>query len=100
VALLTDDAVVSMPPQPEWHVGPDSVEAFLRARLAERSPRRWRFVPVAANRQPAFAYYFDDGDGWVRQGLFVVGVRPDGIESVTRFPDDGLLDRFGVSRRL
>jgi RNA polymerase sigma-70 factor (TIGR02960 family) len=100
VALLTDDVVVSMPPQPEWHVGPESVQAFLRARLAERSPRRWRFVPIAANRQPAYAYYLEDGDGWVRQGLFVLGVRPDGIESVTRFPDDGLLDRFGVSRRL
>src|SRR6202042_459156 len=29
VALLTDDAVVSMPPEPEWHQGRASVERFL-----------------------------------------------------------------------
>jgi RNA polymerase sigma-70 factor, ECF subfamily len=104
VALLTEDAVVSMPPQPEWHQGRDAVGAFLRDRHQRRLPRRWRFVPCGANLEPAYAYYFDrdgDGDGeWVRGGLFVVGVRSDGIDSITRFHDGGLLDRFGVPARL
>jgi RNA polymerase sigma-70 factor (TIGR02960 family) len=100
VALLTADAVVSMPPEPEWHQGPQAVKAFLRARLRERLPRRWRFHPIAANLQPAMAYYFEDGDGWARAGLFVVGVGPDGIDSITRFHDGGLLDRFGAPARL
>ncbi|HWE11323.1 MAG TPA: sigma-70 family RNA polymerase sigma factor [Solirubrobacteraceae bacterium] len=100
VALLTEDAVVSMPPQPEWHQGRADIRRFLHDRHRRRKPRAWRFLATAANAQPAFAYYLQDGDGWERAGLFVVGVRADGIESVTRFHDDGLLDRFGVPSRL
>jgi RNA polymerase sigma-70 factor, ECF subfamily len=100
VAMLTHDAVVSMPPQPEWHQGRGAVEAFLRARHLSRLPRRWRFVPTAANAQPAWVFYLQDGDGWQRAGILVVGVRADGIESITRFLDGGLLDRFGLPPRL
>jgi RNA polymerase sigma-70 factor (TIGR02960 family) len=101
IAMLTDDAVISMPPEPEWHQGRGEIETFLRARHLERLPRRWRFYRVAANLQPAYAYYLEQDGEWVRGGMFVLGVRPDGIESVTRFPDeDGLLDRFGAPERL
>jgi RNA polymerase sigma-70 factor (TIGR02960 family) len=100
VALLTEDAVVSMPPEPEWHQGRAVVDEFLRTRHLERLPRRWRFVPTGANGQPAFAYYFQDEGGWVRSGIFVVGVRGDRVESITRFADGGLLDHFGVPERL
>jgi RNA polymerase sigma-70 factor (TIGR02960 family) len=101
VALLTEDAVVSMPPEPEWHQGRDDIAAFLRARHLDRLPHRWRFYRLAANLQPAYAYYLKEDGEWVRRGMFVLGVRADGIESVTRFPDDdGLLDRFGAPERL
>jgi RNA polymerase sigma-70 factor, ECF subfamily len=100
VALLTDDAVVSMPPQPEWHQGRAAVGRFLRERHRRRAPRAWRFVATAANAQPAWGFYLQDGAGWRRAGVFVVGVRADGIESVTRFPESGLLDRFGLAPRL
>jgi RNA polymerase sigma-70 factor (ECF subfamily) len=99
VALLTDDAVVSMPPEPEWHQGPDNVAAFLRERHEGRKGP-WRFVAAPANGQPAYAYYLREGDRFVRSGLFVVGVRSDGIASITRFHDDGLLSRFGVPETL
>ncbi|MFZ0090293.1 MAG: sigma-70 family RNA polymerase sigma factor [Solirubrobacteraceae bacterium] len=99
VALLTEDAVVSMPPEPEWHQGVAAVGHFLRDRHRRRDVP-WRFHRTGANGQPAFAYYFSDGDTWVRSGIFVVGVRGDRIESVTRFGDEGLLDRFGVPERL
>ncbi len=100
VALLTDDAVVSMPPEPEWHQGRAAVEAFLRTRHLQRRPREWRFVPTAANAQPAFAYYLQDGTGWRRGGVFLVGVSADGIESITRFHGDRLLDRLGLAPRI
>ncbi|MFL5859815.1 MAG: sigma-70 family RNA polymerase sigma factor [Solirubrobacteraceae bacterium] len=100
VALLTEDAVVSMPPQPEWHQGRHAVEAFLRDRHLRRRPQRWRFVPCGANLQPAYAYYLEQDDGWMRAGIFVLGMRSDGIASITRFHDEGLLDRFGVPQRL
>jgi RNA polymerase sigma-70 factor (TIGR02960 family) len=99
VSMLTDDAVVSMPPEPEWHRGREAVGDFLREREAVRG-RPWRFVSTGANGQPAFAYYIQDDDGWVRSGLLVVGVRGDGIASITRFKDDGLLDRFDLPDRL
>jgi len=100
VAMLTEDAVVSMPPAPESHQGHEAVRAFLRARHLQRGRRNWRFVPVGANGQTAYAYYLADAAGWARAGIFVIGVRPDGIESITRFGDDGLLSRFGVPERL
>jgi RNA polymerase sigma-70 factor, ECF subfamily len=100
VALLTEDAVISMPPEPEWHQGRDAIEHFLRDRHGRRKDRAWRFVRVAANLQPAYAYYMETDGEWVRSGLFVLGVRPDGIESITRFHDNGLLDRFGAPRHL
>ena len=99
VALLTEDAVVSMPPEPEWHQGREAIRAFLRDRIPRRNGA-WRFHPAHANLQPAFAYYLPDGDGWQRHGLFVFGVRDDGIASITRFHDGGLLSRFGVPSRL
>jgi RNA polymerase sigma-70 factor (ECF subfamily) len=99
VALLTDDAVVSMPPEPEWHQGRLEVARFLRARHGGRKGP-WRFVAAPANGQPAYAYYLRQGDRFVRSGLFVVGVRSDGIASITRFHDDGLLSRFGVPETL
>jgi RNA polymerase sigma-70 factor (TIGR02960 family) len=99
VALLTHDALVSMPPQPEWHQGPEAIGEFLRARHRGRKDP-WRFVATAANGQPAYAYYLADDDGWYRDGLFVIGVRRDGIVSITRFHDGGLLSRFDVPERL
>jgi len=99
VALLTEDALVSMPPQPEWHQGRAAIHRFLSGRHVDR-PGPWRFVPTGANGQPAFAYYLQDDHGFAGAGMFVVGVRGDRIASITRFPDVGLLSRFGVPERL
>jgi RNA polymerase sigma-70 factor (TIGR02960 family) len=99
VALLTEDVVVSMPPQPEWHQGRAAVREFLYERHLERKGP-WRFLPTGANGQPAYAYYLPDGETWVLSGLFVVGVRSGGISSITRFYPEGLLDRFGVPETL
>ena len=101
VALLTQDAVVSMPPEPEWHQGRDAVATFLRERTLQRLPRQWRFLPTAANGQPAYGYYMADDEGdWMRAGLLVVGVRADGIASITRFYGERLLAAFGLPERL
>jgi RNA polymerase sigma-70 factor (TIGR02960 family) len=100
IAMLTEDAVVSMPPEPEWHQGLDAIEAFLRARQLDRLPQPWRFYRIGANLQPAYAYYLRDGDRWLRHGMFVIGGRGGAIESITRFPDRGLLDRFDAPSRL
>ena len=99
VALLTEDVVVSMPPQPEWHAGRAAVGTFLRDRhLTRQAP--WRFAPARANRQPAYAYYLRRDGVWRRHGMFVIAARPDGIVSITRFHDFGRMDLFGAPDRL
>ncbi len=96
VALLTDDAVLTMPPEPRV-TRATAIDAFLRARQAGAAAGL-ALRPVAANRQPAFAFYLDRRRAGCAAGIFVIGVRPDGIESITRFHDRGLLDRFGAPR--
>ena len=99
VALLTDDAFVAMPPNPFWCAGGEAIGRFLRERREIRGVP-WRFVPVGANGQPGFAYYFRRGDEWVMDGMLVVGVRPDGISSVIRFGGQRLLDSLGLPQRI
>ena len=101
VALLTEDAVVSMPPEPEWHQGRDAVEAFLRDRHGRRGSRGLAVCP--GRRQPPAGLRLSTWStraSGCASGMFVLGVRPDGIESITRFHDNGLLDRFGAPERL
>jgi RNA polymerase sigma-70 factor (TIGR02960 family) len=99
VALLTDDAFVAMPPDPFWCAGGEAIAQFLRERQEARGVP-WRFIPVGANLQPGFAYYFLQDGEWVRKGIFVVGVRPDGISSVIRFGGPRLLASLGLPERI
>lgn len=81
VALLTDDAVVSMPPQPEWHQGHKAENAFLRDRRRQRFGE-WRLLETRANGQPAFAYYLpDENAGWRPRRVVCAGGagRPDRV---------------------
>ena len=59
VALLTDDALLTMPPQPLEYQGHEAIAAFLRHR-AELRGAALRVVPTRANTQPAFACYLPD----------------------------------------
>ena len=56
VALLTDDAWLTMPPLPHAYQGRDAIGAFLRDG-EERRGAPLRLRPTRANAQPAFAGY-------------------------------------------
>jgi RNA polymerase sigma-70 factor (TIGR02960 family) len=101
LALLTDDAVISMPPEPLWRQGRDDIGQFLYDRSVHRFAD-WRFVETRANGQPALAYYLRaEGEGeYVRSGLFVIGVAEGGIASITRFPESPWLAEFDVPDRV
>ena len=60
VALLTDDALLTMPPQPLEVRGHDAIAAFLRHRAELRGGVPLRLVPTRANTQPAFGCYLPD----------------------------------------
>jgi len=98
VALLTDDAFVSMPPMPFEYEGRDVVARFCASIL--RSGRRFDLVPTRANGQPAFGAYLRASTG-IRHGvgLYVLTLTGDRIRAMTRF-DNSVLPWFGLPRSL
>ncbi|MGB0097105.1 MAG: nuclear transport factor 2 family protein [Solirubrobacteraceae bacterium] len=56
VALLTDDAWLTMPPLPHAYHGRNAISAFMRG-AEERRGAPMRLVPTRANTPPAFGCY-------------------------------------------
>jgi RNA polymerase sigma-70 factor (ECF subfamily) len=61
VALLRDDALLTMPPVPEWYRGRKGIAGFLAAEWPALGP--FRLLPTGANGQPAFGLYGPDDTG-------------------------------------
>ena len=98
IALLTDDAWLSMPPAPHEYRGPEAIASFLRASFGYRGERRVYLLPTGANLQPALASYLDGTDGATAApaGLFVLALAGPRIQAITRFHRDDLYPRFGL----
>ncbi len=98
IALLTDDAWLSMPPAPHQYQGAEAIAAFLRASFGYRGERRVFLVPTRANRQLALASYVaDPGQAAAYPGgLFVLTSAGPRIAALTRFHCDELYPRFGL----
>jgi RNA polymerase sigma-70 factor (TIGR02960 family) len=101
VALLTDDAWLSMPPAPHQYHGIDAIRSFLGASFAHRGGRCLYLLPARANIQPTLAGYLGEpGRPAVPNGLFVLTVTGRRIRAVTRFHLDELYPRFGLATTL
>jgi RNA polymerase sigma-70 factor (TIGR02960 family) len=102
VALLTDDALGSMPPEPAEYQGREAMAVFLEDRFSRRGDRRTRLVPIRANSQPAFGCYFQDPHASIAHahGLMVITLEGDRISAITRFLDNSVLPHFGLPRTL
>jgi hypothetical protein len=102
VALLTDDAWLTMPPAPHAYHGVDAIAAFWRASFDYRGDRRVRLLPTRANTQPAFGSYLTDPAGGVATpaGLFVLTMSGERIQAVTRFHLDAVYPWFGLPESL
>ncbi|HEY0812336.1 MAG TPA: sigma-70 family RNA polymerase sigma factor [Pseudonocardia sp.] len=100
VALLTEDAWLSMPPAPLQYQGRAAIGRFLTA-VAFAGGRTCRLVATHANRQPAFGVYLPDPHGLIvhANGLLVLTLAGDRISAMTRF-DNSVLPRFGLPRTL
>jgi RNA polymerase sigma-70 factor (TIGR02960 family) len=96
IALLSDDAWLSMPPAPHEYHGPIAIAAFLRASMTGRAGRHFRLVPTRANAQPAFACYLDSpGQARPRPaGLVVLTLAGRQVTAVTRFLDTPAMPKF------
>jgi RNA polymerase sigma-70 factor (TIGR02960 family) len=99
VAVLTDDARLTMPPEPVAHRGPRPIAGFL---LDSHAGQQLKFFPTRANGQPALVLYLPDPSTplWRSCGLIVLTLRKDRVHALTRFADPGLLARFGFPRTL
>lgn len=98
VALLTDDAFVSMPPMPFEYRGRDAVVRFCATLLG--AGRRFDLVPARANRQPAFGAYLRTSDRTRHgTGLYVLTLAGDRIYAIVRF-EAHVLPWFGLPRSL
>jgi RNA polymerase sigma-70 factor (TIGR02960 family) len=101
VALLTDDALMTMPPQPIEVCGPDAIAEFTMEREWWGQGRA-RLIPTRANGQPALAMYVRDPAAPIMRahGLIVLTMDSDRISHVTRFAETSLFARFGLPRIL
>jgi len=101
VALLTDDALLTMPPQPLEYQGAVAIAAFLRHR-AELRGAALRVVPTRANTQPALGCYLPDAGGAIARpyGFIVLTLAGEAVAAITWFADAGVFRPFGLPETL
>ena len=99
VTLLTEDARLTMPPEPVEFRGPLAIAGYLRAHLGGQDVK---LVPTRANNQPALALYLSDPCApiWRVSSLVVLTLRGSRVCMITRFGDRGIFARFGLPRTL
>lgn len=94
--LLTDDAVLEMPPFLNWFVGREAYGRFI-AHIFELRGTDWRMLPIGANGQPALAAYVRGQDGTYQvHTLQVFTVNGSGISRNVVFQDPSLFATFGL----
>jgi RNA polymerase sigma-70 factor (TIGR02960 family) len=100
VALLTDDAWLTMPPEPYEYQGHSAIGAFLRDRTVRRGAPL--LVPTRANGQPAFGCYFPSPQTEIARpyAMLVLTLEADRISAITWFGDSSVFPHFGLPRIL
>jgi len=102
VAMLTEDALIAMPPLATWYRGHEAIGAFL-AGWPLSGAWRWRHVHARANGQAALGCYSWDGEeeGYRPFALEVLSLRGGRISEITAFvtrstriPDREVLARW------
>ena len=103
--LLAADVKAVMPPIHTWFAGRDAIVAALRETWDPASPDyvgRFRALPVAANAQPAMAFYHRvgaDGD-FLAFGIGLLRIEDGLIVDLAAFHDPDLFPAFGLPMSL
>jgi RNA polymerase sigma-70 factor (TIGR02960 family) len=102
VALLTEKAWLTMPPEPVEYQGPAAIARFLSTVPAGGRLDMFKLVPTRANGQPAFGCYLRDAQAPIARayGFMVLTVREARITAITGFPDASVFPYFGLPRTL
>ena len=96
VALLKEDATITMPPWLQWYAGRPAIRAFFA--MAWKSCRGMRLVATAANGQPAFAVYARTSaePRLAANAIHVLTLEEDKISAVTMFLQPRMFEAFGL----
>jgi RNA polymerase sigma-70 factor (ECF subfamily) len=97
VALLTQEAAMTMPPLATWYRGREAIAAFLRGWPLAGTTRS-QLVPTRANGQLAFGQYsWDSSAGrFVAHGINVLTLDGAEIAEITAFLTPAAFERFGL----
>jgi len=99
VALLKEDAFLSMPPWPHWYRGRDAIGRFFAWAWETGGYGSFKLVSAGANRQPGFALYSRSragADAWRAHSIHLLDVEGDAITGVTGFICHHLFATFGL----
>lgn len=97
VALLREDATLSMPPYAWWLLGREAIITFFRPLLAESADGGWRLLPVGSNAQPAYLSYQLAEDGrYHAVSLSLFTIEHGRVAAITSFLDPTLCHRFNM----
>jgi RNA polymerase sigma-70 factor (ECF subfamily) len=102
IALLTQDALMTMPPEAAEYIGPEALGRFLSTVPAAGALERFRLAPTRANGQPAFGCYLTDPHTPIAHayGLMVLTLRGDRVAGLAGFADSAVFAAFGLPRVL
>jgi RNA polymerase sigma-70 factor (TIGR02960 family) len=102
-ALLADDALMTMPPEPMHLVGPAEIGGFFATVPMDGRLELIRLRPTTANGQPALAAYVQDPSGgpFRAYGIMVFAVDGEQIAGITGFAGyPELFPLFGLPAEL
>jgi RNA polymerase sigma-70 factor, ECF subfamily len=97
VAMLAEDAVMTMPPLATWYRGREAVAAFLRG-WPLAGDLRWATIPTRANGQPALGHYLWDAGAQrlMPHAVNVLTLAGTEIAEITSFLTPEAFERFGL----
>src|SRR5213592_3579044 len=101
VALLAEDAWLTMPPEPHEYQGREAIKQLYAHAFARRDNPH-RLISTRANSQPAFGQYVKDPhtDVGRARALLVLTLEGDRISHITRFAATSALPHFGLPRTI
>jgi RNA polymerase sigma-70 factor (TIGR02960 family) len=102
VALMREDAVMTMPPDPAVFLGRQAIADFFATVPAGGALDQILLVPTRANRQPAVGAYFPDPEARVYRpyGIMVLTLDGDSIAEVTGCTDPAVFPLLGLPSEL
>lgn len=102
VALMREEAVMTMPPDPAVFRGRQAIVDFFATVPAGGALDKIPLVPTRANHQPAVGAYFPDPDAGVFRpyGVMVLTIDGDSIAEITGCTDPSVFPLLGLPSEL